>query len=131
MVYPNIVSGLADGTLYMDDGQTHKYLEGEQLYLAFNWNGSSLTITKTCTDAYNYPKASGIFINKAQIFNITAEPIKVKNTYMNNLLNQNPVDIDFMWNSEEASLTIHDFLIPVDAGLTYNNPVTLFEVIWQ
>jgi len=128
LVYPNIVSGLADGTLYMDDGQTHKYLEGEQLYLAFNWNGSSLTITKTCTDAYNYPKASGIFINKAQIFNFLTMPDHVVNRYQSDMDTQNTIWIDWIYNNEEQALTILNFLIPVDSALEYGVSVPLIQI---
>lgn len=44
--------------------------------------------------------------------------------------NQNEVDIKFVWNIEESSLTLHDFYIPVDSGLFYMQPVTIFEVVW-
>ena len=130
LVYPNLATDLADGDLYMDDGQTHNYLDGERLQVQFNWDGSKMTITKTISDDNNFPQASGKFINKAQIFNVTAPPVSVKNSYINSMINQIPVDIEWMYNPEESSLVLHDFLIPVDSGLFYGEPVVLFEVIW-
>jgi hypothetical protein len=59
------------------------------------------------------------------------EPEKVINSYISNMDNQNEVDIKFVWNIEESSLTLHDFYIPVDSGLFYMQPVTIFEVVWQ
>ena len=131
LVYPDLALGTASGSLYLDDGMTNAYLENERTQVQYDWDGTKMTVTKTLTDDNSYAKASGKFINKAQIFNIKQEPISVRNSYISDMGSQNEVDIAFVWNIEESSLTLRDFYIPVDSGLSYMQPVTLFEVIWE
>ena len=57
-------------------------------------------------------------------------PNQVKNSWQANDANQNEVNIDFIYNEEQKTLTIHHFLIPVDAGLVYNEPTPLFELVF-
>ena len=76
-----------------------------------------------------YAKASGKYINKVQIFNVT-EPVYVRNSYIEDMPNQNPLNITFTYNNEERSLTLKDFLIPVDSALKFLKPVELLKVFW-
>ena len=137
LIYPNLTSLEATGDLYLDDGETNKYLTNkEAIEVSFNWTTvvnatSTLTITKTLTDDYQYPRASGKFINKAQIFAQAMPPVKVVNSFTSNLLNQDEVEIQFIYNEEEQTITLHDFLIPVDLFLTYGNTVDIITIYWQ
>lgn len=88
-----------------------------------------LTVTKVLDDTCNYPKASGNFINQVQIYNVDAEPQMVTNSWASNMQNQSRVDIEWIWNPEERSLTLKNFLIPVDSGLRYGMPVDLITVL--
>lgn len=65
MIYPNLTSNAAKGDLYLDDGETNNYLNGEYTQVQFNWDGAALIVTKTVPDNISYAKASGKFINKA------------------------------------------------------------------
>ena len=86
---------------------------------------------KTLTDDNTYAKASGKFINKAQIFNMDTVPLRVRNSYISDMSGQNEVNIPFIYNEEEQSLTLHNFFIPVDSALSYMQPIDLFEVFWE
>jgi alpha-glucosidase (family GH31 glycosyl hydrolase) len=65
LVYPHVVDQLATGDLYLDEGENNQYLQKERTEVRFDWNGASLSVTKTLTDDNMYAKASGKFINKA------------------------------------------------------------------
>ena len=122
--------GTASGELYLDDGENNNYLMNERTQVQFNWSNNQLTVTKTLTDENQYPKASGKFINKAQIFNVAAAPDHVRNSYVSDMDGQIETNIDFIYNAEESSLTLHNFFIPVDSALVYMEPVVLWEIFW-
>lgn len=130
MIYPNITSNAASGQLYLDDGETNNYLTGEYTYVQFNWDGAALIVTKTVPDNVGFSRASGKFINKAQIFNISAPPLKVRNAWVSDMSGQIESYIDFIFSEEESSLTLHNFFIPVDSGLVYQTPTALFELLY-
>lgn len=73
-------------------------------------------MTKTLTDDNMYAKASGKFLNKVQIFN-AASPDHVVNRYQSDMDTQNVIWMDWIYNDSEKSVTILDFLIPVDSAL--------------
>ena len=62
---------------------------------------------------------------------MSTEPLRVRNSYISNMPGQNEVNIEFIYNEEEQSLTLHNFFIPVDSALSYMQPVTLFEIFWE
>lgn len=133
LIYPYVGGGsilfdTAAGEMYFDDGESNNYLKNEYTWLKFNWSGG-LTVTKTVPDNVGYAKASGKFINKAQIFHVRICPIAVRNTYVSNMQGQSVTNIDHICNLEEGSVTLHNFYIPLDSGLVYNTPVTLFEFV--
>jgi len=136
LIYPDLAKDTASGDLYLDDGETNNYLQKERTEVQFNWSSSKIsrtsviTVKKTLTDDNQYPKASGKFINRAQIFNVKQEPNKVVNQWATNSNQQVEADAKYIFNQEESSLTLHDFYIPVDSGLTFNSTVTLFTIHW-
>lgn len=50
MIYPDLTSSAAQGELYLDDGESNNYLNGEFTHVKYNWDGTSCTVTKTATD---------------------------------------------------------------------------------
>lgn len=128
-------SHTATGDLYLDDGQTNNYLLNERTQVQFSWkknllsNSFTLSVTKTLTDDNMYAKASGKFLNKVQIFN-AASPDHVVNRYQSDMDTQNVIWMDWIYNDSEKSVTILDFLIPVDSALEYGVAVPLIQV-WQ
>ena len=133
LIYPEVklvsTQGTARGDLYLDDGENNNYLMNERTQVQFDWANSQLTVMKTLTDDNQYPKASGKFINKAQIFNVAAAPDHVRNSYVSDMDGQIETNIDFIYNDEEQSLTLHNFFIPVDSAV-YMEPVVLWEIFW-
>jgi alpha-glucosidase (family GH31 glycosyl hydrolase) len=134
LIYPTVIEqfdlGIASGDLYLDDGENNNYLNNECTQVKFSWANSQLTIMKTLTDDNQYPKASGKFINKAQIFNVIAAPDRVRNSYVSDTDGQIETNIEFIYNDKEQSLTLHNFFIPVDSALVYMKPVVLWEIFW-
>ena len=114
LVYPDLETQQAVGDLYLDDGETNNYLNNARTQVQFQWNNTTMTVTKTLDDSNHYNLASGKFINKAQIFNVVTSPVKVVNRYWSNMANQYEVAIPMFYNAEEQSLTLTEFLIPVD-----------------
>lgn len=135
LIYPDLTSLSATGDLYLDDGETNAYLQNECTEVVFNWTNnltnSTLTIQKVLSDDYQYPRASGKFINKAQIFNQALPPVKAVNTFISNLNNQDEVEIQFIYNAEEQTITLHDFLIPVDSFLAYYDVTDIITLFWE
>jgi hypothetical protein len=131
LIYPDLSTDTASGDLYLDDGETNNYLQHERTQVQFGWDGNKATVMKTLTDDNTYAKASGKFINKAQIFNMDTVPLRVRNSYISDMSGQNEVNIPFIYNEEEQSLTLHNFFIPVDSALSYMQPIDLFEVFWE
>ena len=132
MIYPyqgggSILYDTAEGEMYFDDGETNDFENGVYTWVKFNWSGA-LTITKTVDNA-SFAKASGKYINKAMIFNVSVCPVKVVNSYISNMPGQSEVIIPHICNPEESSVTVHNFYIPLDSGLQYDTPVTLFEFV--
>ena len=89
LIYPEVKvpfsEGTATGDLYLDNGENNNYLMNERTQVQFDWNNSQLSVMKTLTDDNQYPKASGKFINKAQIFNVAAPPDHVRNSYVSDM----------------------------------------------
>ena len=88
LVYPHVVDQDATGDLYLDEGENNSYLQKERTEVRFDWNGASLSVTKTLTDDNMYAKASGKYINKAQIFGIATTPVSVRNSFVSDQPNQ-------------------------------------------
>ena len=133
LIYPyqgggSILYDTAEGEMYYDDGESNNFENGEYTWVKFNWSGA-LTITKTVPDTASYPKASGKYINKVQIFNQGICPIRVRNAYISNMPGQADTHIEHICNAEERSVTLHNFWIPLDSGLQYDTPVTLIEFV--
>lgn len=131
LVYPDMTTRQAVGDLYLDDGQTNNYQQNVRTQVQFQWNNNTMSIVKTIDDSNHYNLASGKFINKAQIFNVVEKPVAVINRYWSDMQNQSTVYMTMFHNAEEQSLTLTEFLIPVDQILVYGQPVTLFEIIWE
>ena len=124
----------ATGDLYLDDGQTNNYKLNERTQVQFSWkknllnNSYTLSVTKTLSDDNMYAKASGKFLNKVQLFNMDAPPDHVVNRYQTDMTTQSLLWMDWVYNDSEKSLTILDFLIPVDSALEYGVAVPLIQV---
>jgi hypothetical protein len=55
MIYPNLISNKAEGTLYLDDGETNNYhTYNQRLEVQFNWanigESATLSIKKIIPD---------------------------------------------------------------------------------
>ena len=124
----------ATGDLYLDDGQTNNYKLNERTQVQFSWkknllnNSYTLSVTKTLSDDNMYAKASGKFLNKVQLFNMDAPPDHIVNRYQTDMTTQSTRWMDWVYNDSEKSLTILDFLIPVDSALEYGVAVPLIQV---
>ena len=121
LIYPyqgggSILYDTAVGEMYYDDGESNNFENGEYTWVKFNWSGG-LVITKTAPDSAVYPKASGKYINKVQVFNQGICPIRVRNAYISDLPGQAETTIEHICNHEEKSVTLHNFWIPLDSGL--------------
>lgn len=133
LIYPYVGGGsilydTAEGDMYFDDGETNEYENGVYTWLKFNWSGA-LTVTKIVPDNINYTKASGKYINRAQIMNVSFCPVRVRNTYISEMPGQPETVINHICNTEENTVTLDNFFIPLDSGLVYDTPMTLFEFV--
>jgi alpha-glucosidase (family GH31 glycosyl hydrolase) len=118
LIYPYVGGGsiyfdTASGDMYLDDGESNNYLNKEYSWVYFSWSGA-LTATRIAPNNASYAKASGKFINKATVYNVRTPPTKVKNTYVSNMAGQNETFMDFIYNEEASTVTVHNFFIPID-----------------
>ena len=81
-VYPKS-DNTSSGLLYLDDGMSNQYKNGQQTLVQYTFNGTALNVTKAL-ESGNYFMASNKMIDEIVFFNITSCPSAVYNTWVNN-----------------------------------------------
>lgn len=120
----------ASGALYLDDGLSHDYMAGSYTFVHYNWDGTTLTVTKD-VEGVSYYRASNRMIDEISIFNVETIPTKVINSWLNftPYPDQGENLAEFTYLPYTKELHIIGLNIPVDDGLIYNTPAALITII--
>lgn len=118
----------AHGYLYLDDGENHNNRHHERTQVRYDYDGQTISVTKSIGDENLYSKAATKIIDEVMIFGVEEAPKRVLNKFAMQARGQGEVEVHHVYVASTKMVHLYHLRIPVDEGLFHNHTVDLLEL---
>ena len=131
-VYPDTISKdpWAEGFLYLDDGENHNNRQREKTQVRYNFDGKTISVTKSIGDENLYANAATHIIDEVMVFNVNEAPSKVLNKFAMQAEGQGEVNVNHVYVESTKMVRLWGLRIPIDEGLFHGHAVDLLELVF-
>merc|ERR1719389_1477037 len=131
-IYPDTMGKepFAEGFLYLDDGENHNNRHHEKTQVRYNYDGKTISVTKSIGDENLYVPAATHIIDEVMLFGIPEAPKRVLNRFAMQAEGQGEVDVHHVYVESTQMVHLYKLRIPVDEGLFHGHAVDLLELIY-
>ena len=131
-VYPDTMHEhpYASGYLYLDDGENHNNRHHERTQVRYDYDGKSITVTKSIPDENLYARAATKIIDEVMIFGVEKAPKRVLNKFAMQAKGQGQVDVNHVYVESTQMVHLWHLRLPVDEGLFHNHTIELLELVF-
>jgi alpha-glucosidase (family GH31 glycosyl hydrolase) len=120
----------ATGHVYLDNGESHGNRHHERTQVRYDYDGSTISVTKSIGDENLYSKASTKLIDQVMIFGVEKAPKRVLNKFAMQANGQGDVDVHHVYVESTKMVHLWHLRLPVDEGLFHNHTIDLIELIY-
>ena len=120
----------AEGHLYLDDGENHNNRHHERTQVKYEYNGKTVSVTKSIGDENMYAAAATKIIDEVLIFGVENAPKRVLNRFAMQADGQGEVDVHHVYVASTKMVHLWHLRIPVDEGLFHGHTIDILEFLY-